>query len=271
MVIARKFPAMPVVVAASLLVGALYALSAGEDINWDWQNYHDYAGFALLHGRFDVDVAPGGFQSYLNPLIYLLPYVLRHGLAAPWWGIVLGALHGLNLALIYWLTRNLQGQSGHPAGPLAAMVIAAFGPMTLSEVGTSFADILTALPIIAGVALMFVDGEGQVQTRRLVIAGLLLGAAAGLKLTNATFLIGAGISLLLLTRPFSALLCFGAGSGLGLLASGGAWAFKLWREFGSPLFPFYNPLFRSPEAPLELDRRYPLHAAWRPGRAGLSI
>ena len=61
------------------------AYLAGEDINWDWQNYHDYAGFALVHGRFDVDVAPGGFQSFLNPLIYLhdeRQYTLAIGLQA---------------------------------------------------------------------------------------------------------------------------------------------------------------------------------------------
>ncbi|WP_407156667.1 glycosyltransferase family 87 protein [Bradyrhizobium sp. STM 3557] len=245
------------------LTGALYALYAGEDVNWDWQNYHDYAGFALLHGRFDVDVAPGGFQSYLNPLIYTLPYLARHGLGAPWWGIVLGALHGLNLALIYWTARNLLGRTENPIGPLASAVVAAFGPMTLSEVGTSFADILTALPIIAGVALMFADddGEGQGQLRRLVIAGVLIGAATGLKLTNAVFLIGAGISLLLLMRPLPALLCFGIGSGLGMLATGGAWAFHLWRAFGSPLFPFYNTIFHASEAPVEsiVDTRFMPH------------
>jgi len=261
MAIARKFPVMPVVIAGSALAGALYALHAGEDVNWDWQNYHDYAGFALLHGRFDLDVAPGGFQSYLNPLIYLLPYVVRHGLGAPWWGIVLGALHGLNLALIFWTARNLLGRAGNPTGPLAAMIIAAFGPMTLSEVGTSFADILTAMPIIAGVALMFADdeaqGEGQGQAR-IVIAGLLIGAATGLKLTNAIFLIGAGISLLLLARPLPALLRFGVGSGVGVVATGGVWAFKLWRDFGSPLFPFYNTIFRASEAPLAsiVDTRF---------------
>src|SRR5690242_623564 len=248
MVIARKIPAMPVVnlvvvsgvILAAALAGALYALHAGEDVNWDWQNYHDYAGFALLQGRFDVDVAPGGFQSYLNPLVYLLPYLARHGLSAPWWGIVLGALHGLNLALIYWTARNLLGRTESPVGPLAAVVIAASGPMTLSEVGTSFADILTALPIVAGVALLFAgDDQGQkpgqapAQARRLVIAGLLIGAATGLKLTNAVFLIGVGISLLLMMRPLPALLCFGMGSGLGMLATGGAWAFRLWRDFGS--------------------------------------
>ncbi|HEU0150300.1 MAG TPA: hypothetical protein VFR21_25910 [Bradyrhizobium sp.] len=270
MIIARKVSAMPVVslvvVLGSLLAGALFAFYAGEDINWDWQNYHDYAGFTLLNGRFDVDVAPGGFQSYLNPLIYVLPYVLRHGVSAPWWGVALGALHGLNLALIYWTARNLLDEKTGLLGALAAVAIAACGPMTLSEVGTSFADIQTSLPIIAGVALMFADGaqaqeQAQPQMRRLLFAGLLIGAATGLKLTNATFLIGAGISLLLLARPLRALLWFGTGSGIGMLGTGGAWAFRMWRDFGSPLFPFYNTIFRAPEAPLApiVDTRFMPH------------
>src|SRR3954471_10674335 len=125
MIIARKVSAMPVVslvvVLGSLLAGALFAFYAGEDINWDWQNYHDYAGFALVHGRFDVDVAPGGFQSFLNPLIYLLPYVVRHGLDAPWSGVALGALHGLNLALIWWVARVLLGRAAD-AVTLSAVV-----------------------------------------------------------------------------------------------------------------------------------------------------
>lgn len=266
MIIARKVPAMPVVswvvVLGAMLAGAAFALHAGEDINWDWQNYHDYAGFALLHGRFDIDVAPGGFQSYLNPLAYALPYALRHGVGAPWWAVLLGALHGLNLALIYWTARNLLDEKAGRLGALAAVAIAACGPMTLSEVGTSFADILTALPLIAGVALMFSDAEGQEeQARKLLLAGLLIGAATGLKLTNASILIGAGISLLLVRRPLPALVWFGAGSGIGMLATGGAWAFKLWRAFGSPLFPFYNTIFRSPEAPLAplVDTRFMPH------------
>lgn len=256
MLIARKHLAMPVVIAGSALAGALYAYHAGEDINWDWQNYHEYGAFALLHGRFDVDVVPGGLQSFLNPLVYVLPYLLRHGLAAPWWGVWLGALHGLNLALVYWVSRVLLGKAAGALPVLAAVAIAAFSPMALSEVGTSFADVLTALPIIAGVALLLADGEPQ--GRRLAVAGLLIGAAAGLKLTNATFLIGAGLSLILVSRPLAAMLSFGAGGAAGVLATGGIWAFKLWHDFGSPLFPFYNDIFRAPDAPFEpiVDTRF---------------
>ena len=251
--VARKNPAIPIVILGSLLAGALYSWLTGEDINWDWRNYHEYGAFALLNGRFDIDVEPGGLQTFLNPLAYLPAYLLRHHVGAPFWGILLGAVHGLNLALIYWFSRKLLGSAASGWTILASLIIAAFGPMTLSEVGTSFTDILTAMPVIAGVGLTLSESEepaSQQQGKRLVIAGLLLGAAAGLKLTNISFLIGAGTSLLLVTRPLAAMARFGVGSILGMLATGGVWAWMLWQQFGSPVFPFYNTIFRSPEAPL---------------------
>ena len=259
MTIARKDLAMPAVIFGSLLAGALYTYFAGEDTNWDWRNYHEYGAYALLNGRFDLDVAPGGLQTFLNPLAYLPPYLLRHVFGAPAWGPMLGAIHGLNLALIFWISRGILGNVASTLTLVASLVIAAFGPMTLFEAGTSFADILTALPIVAGVGLMLSDGERQ-QTR-LMAAGLLIGAAAGLKLTNMIFLIGAGASLLLVASPLPAMFAFGAGSAAGALVTGGAWAYGLWTEFGSPVFPFYNEIFRSPEAPLEsiADGRFTPH------------
>src|ERR1700674_2537600 len=153
MIARRNFETWAVVL-GSLLAGAAYAWFAGEDINWDWRNYHEYGAFALINGRFDQDVAPSGFQAFLNPLAYLPAYLLRHHVTAPYWGMLLGALHGLNLALIYWLSRTVLGRVANGWTLAASMIIAAFGPMTLSEVGTSFADLLTALPVIAGVGLM---------------------------------------------------------------------------------------------------------------------
>jgi Glycosyltransferase family 87 len=261
MITKEKVPAIStaIVIAGSLLAGATYTYFAGEDINWDWQNYHEYGAYALLNGRFDVDVAPAGFQTFLNPVIYVLPYVLRHGLGAPYWGLLLGAIHGLNLALIWWISRVLLGSAAGAIAILASVIIAAFGPMTLSEVGTSFSDILTALPVIAAVGLVLSDGGRPYS--RLLTAGFLIGAAVGLKLTNATFLIGAGVSLLLAARPLHAMATFGAGSAVGGLATGGAWSLRLWQEFGNPVFPYYNNVFRSPDAPLDtiVDGRFMPH------------
>lgn len=259
MIVRRNF-AMPAVILGSLLAGALYTWFAGEDINWDWRNYHEYGAFALLNGRFNVDVAPGGFQTFLNPLAYLPAYVLRHYVGAPFWGMLLGAIHGLNLALIYRFTRTILQGAASGWTIVASVLIAAFGPMTLSEVGTSFADILTALPIIAGIGLMLSANEQH--GKHLVVSGLLIGAAAGLKLTNIVFLIGAGTSLLLAARPLAAMASFGAGSAVGAFTTGGAWAWGLWEQFGNPVFPYYNHIFRSPEAPLApiFDVRFMPHS-----------
>ncbi len=250
------------VIVGSLAAGAAYSWFAGEDINWDWLNYHDYNAFALIHGRYDQDVAPAGIQTFLNPLVYLPAYLLRHHTAAPFSGMMLGAIHGLNLALIYWISRLALSSAGNGLTIAASVVIAAFGPMTLSEVGTSFADLLTALPVIGGVGLILSPDSRQ--RSRYVIAGLLLGAAAGLKLTNMIFVIGAGASLLYAARPAMALSCFAVGSAIGALCTGGAWCWTMWEAFGNPVFPFYNNIFRSAEAPIAsaADGRFMPHNVW---------
>lgn len=250
------------VIAGSLVAGAAYAWFAGEDINWDWRNYHEYNAFALINGRYDWDVAPAGIQTFLNPLAYVPAYLLRHHVGAPFWGMLLGAIHGLNLALIYWFSRQVLSGAASRWTLAAAVAIAAFGPMTLSEVGTSFADILTALPVIAGLGLI-VSATARHRARH-VIAGILIGGAVGLKLTNMIFFLGAGASLLFAARPLMALSCFAIGGVIGGLGTGGAWAWTLWQEYGNPVFPFYNTIFRSPEAPLETmaDVRFMPHNLW---------
>ena len=75
--------------------------------------------------------------------------------------MIMGAVHGLNLALIWWLSRLLLGNAANRWTVAAAVVLAAFGPMTLSEVGTSFSDILTALPVIAGIGLLLLAEEAH--------------------------------------------------------------------------------------------------------------
>src|SRR5260370_986377 len=177
------------VIAASLLAGAAYAWFAGEDINWDWRNYHDYNAFALINGRYDWDVAPAGIQTFLNPLAYVPAYLLRHHVGAPLWGMLLGAIHGLNLALIYWFSRLVLSGAANALTLAAAVVIAAFGPMTLSEIGTSFADILTALPVIAGLGLI-VSAHAKHRARHLMAAKPLRGAARP-QLTNLIFFLRA--------------------------------------------------------------------------------
>jgi hypothetical protein len=234
------------VVVGSLAAGAMYTWVMGEDVNWDWQNYHEYNVWAVINGRYDTDAIPAGFQTYFNPAVYFPWYYLRHFLLPPYGALIMGGVHGLNLALIWRLSRVLLADAANAWIVAASVLLAAFGPMTLSEVGTSFSDILTGLPITASVILML-TAEPSHRARALFLAGLLLGAAIGFKLTNVVFALGAAAATLLTARPALALGCLALGGAVGSAATGGAWSLMLWREFGNPVFPLFNALFRSPE------------------------
>jgi hypothetical protein len=236
--------ALPIAITlGSLFSGAIYTWFMGEDANWDWQNYHEYNVWAVLNGRYDTDALPAGFQTFFNPAVYFPVYALRHLLPAPYGLLIIGAVHGLNLSLVYVLSRVLLQNSATAVA--ASILIAAFGPMTLSEIGTSFSDILTALPIVAGFILILSTDRSH--RLRYLLAGLLLGAAVGLKLTNVVFALGGAAAVLLSTRPLVAMICLGLGGAIGGLATGGAWSLMLWREMGNPIFPLFNGVFQSKE------------------------
>jgi Glycosyltransferase family 87 len=231
---------VPIAIAlTSMAAGAIYAWWLGQDVNWDWQNYHEYNVWALLNGRYDVDAYPAGFQTYFNPIVYFPVYLLRHYLPQPWGMMIVGAIHGLNLLVVYYLARTVLKGAATAATVAASLLIAASGPMTLSEVGTSFSDILTALPVLAGFTLLL--------RGRYLLAGLLLGAAVGLKLTNVVYAFGAAAAVLFAQRPVWAMISLALGGAIGGVTTGGAWSLMLWHETGNPVFPLFNGIFRSKE------------------------
>lgn len=240
-----KTLASVVIVLCSMLAGALYTFASGEDVNWDWQNYHEYNVWAVLNGRYHLDAVPPGFQTYFNPIVYFPVYFLRHFLPSPYGLMIMGAIHGLNLALICLFARMVLRQAATIAATAAAIVIAAFGPMTLSEVGTSFSDVLLALPVIGGFLLILAADRSP--TANHLLAGLLIGAAVGLKLTNVVYAVGAAAAMLAATRPLKATVLLGLGGIAGAALTGGEWCLIAWRDTGNPIFPLFNAVFQSRE------------------------
>jgi Glycosyltransferase family 87 len=235
-----------VVSVLALAFGVYRAVRLGQDTNWDWQNYHDYDVLALFHGRGAVDVAPAGIQTFLNPLPYIPFYLLRHFLPPMLGGAIVGAVQALNLPVAWILLRRLLPDFGWFA-MAAAMVISSSGAMTLSEIGTSFADLPTALAVLAGIVLLLPAGPRRPRT--VLIAGIFVGAAVGLKLTNAAFAVGALVMILCGERPLRLAAWFGLGGAFGAVLTGGAWSIYLWQEFQNPFFPFYNAIFHSAAGP----------------------
>ncbi len=227
---------------------AVFAWTRGQDANWDWQNYHAYAAYAFLTGRDALNVAPGGYQGFLNPLPYLLPFLLRQHMAPQVAAGLLGAVQAVPLWLVWLLTGRLM--PGRTVLRLLALVLAATGAVTLSEIGTSFADLLLSAPILWALLLLLGEPFGVDRPPSVFVcalAGLLAGAAMGLKLTGIVFAPGLALAVLVWGISLPRLLALAGGGLAGSLSTGGWLAWQLWREYGNPIFPEMNDIFRSPQ------------------------
>ena len=259
--------------ALALVVNYLF----GKEMAWDTLNYHMYAGFAGVHDRLNHDYFAAGPQSYINPYAYVPFYALvSSGLPALLVASVLAVLH----SVILWLTFELAlvvfpagGERQRVTLAIYATVLAAANPVLLQQIGSSFADITTG-ELVLGAWLLLATAVRTPSSTRVICAGLLVGVATALKMTNAVHAIAAAAMLIMLPRPLASKLRYGAlyaaatGTAFALVAA--PWAYRLEGKFGNPFFPLLNNIFRSPQFTTE-----PLHhlrfipsglreALWRP-------
>ena len=238
------------------LLCALWTVCAGKDVNWDLLNYHYYLPFELLAGRLAQDFFAASAQSYVNPVGYLPFYLMVasgwHSVAA---AVALAAAHSLGIALLYPLAWRLFAHQPSRQRMLFACLATALGAATAvlwMTVGSSFLDPLLVPPMLAGL-LLLLDARGR-PVSRATLAGLLFGAAAALKYSNAVFALAAlplalampGVSL---SGRLRAGLGYVAGGALTVLVLAGPWFVLLAREFGNPVFPLLNAWFHSPDGP----------------------
>lgn len=238
-------------VALMLLVGAV----SGQDYNWDLLNYHFASPDLLLSGRTAVHVAPSGLQSWFNPLGYI-PAYLAIGALPPWLAAgLLAAVVGLNAPLIYLIADRV-GVGMAAAQRIRAnyicVAIGMSGVVAFSEAGTTFLDAQLSIPILAAL-LLVIDAIERRRAGAVGLAGVLLGAACGLKLTSAPFALGMAVAVVALVAtgrlPVRAVAMLALGGVAGFALTGGWWAWRMWEAFGNPVFPMFNDVFRSPAAP----------------------
>lgn len=224
---------------------ALWSVQAGKDVNWDLLNYHYYLPFELLGQRLEQDFFAASAQSYLNPVGYLPFYLM---VAGGWHSVVvsmvLAAAHSLSIGLLYLVARKLFAHLPPREQTEFSIFAAALGAATgvyWMTVGGSFLDPLLVPPMLAGLVLLL--RESRQATRHAGLAGLLLGAAAALKYSNAVYVLAA-LPLAIAMRGGLAYL-IGAAAVVAVLA--GPWLLLVLREFGNPVFPLFNGWFRSPD------------------------
>ena len=240
-----------------LAVAGMGGLSVmlGQDNNWDMHNYHLYNAYAFVTGRLHTDLAPAGMQTYFNPLVDLPYYWMTLHLPAPTVAFVMGAVHGLALVALAGSVRLALPQAGSRTVWLLALAGCA-GPTFLSEIGNTMGDNTTAPFVLAALLVClqcFAAGtSGRAALWRFAGAGLLVGLATGLKLTNAVYAVALAAAVAAAAAPWlvraQRVGALSLGGIAGLAASAGFWFWRMAVEFGNPLFPQFNNIFHSPMA-----------------------
>src|SRR5262245_17141676 len=180
----------------ALAIGASVARTVigGQDLNYDLVTYHYYLGYSAFAERLSLDFLPASFQGYQPPWPYVLLYLLDSAGVPPIVNASLHAsVHALNLVLLFLLAESLVGTIRTVRDRVMVVVLwllGAVAPIYWYLVGTSFADLLTSVPVLAGLCLVArtLPDNGQVTPARfgwIAIGAALAGAATGVRIHNA--------------------------------------------------------------------------------------
>jgi hypothetical protein len=257
----------------ALAVGSILSVMNGLSNGWDLINYHIYNPWALLHHRDGMDLLPASVQGYFDPLLdipyYLVAYVWWPG--HPW---VVAALTGLPFGLLAFLALLLarrvlaglltrQSEITRTLTILAVVIVAMSGVSTWSQAFTTTNEILVSIPVLAAVILLverFVGGSSarQMSPARALSIGVLLGVAAGFKLTAIVYAPAGGLLLFAACRGWKSMLrngaVFFAGWVVAFVILYGPWAMHLYTSTGNPFFPLFNHQFQSQLASGDVPR-----------------
>ncbi len=242
---------------------SVYAITKGQDLNWDQRNYHIYSVYSLLHHRGGFDIIPSQLQTWTNPVGNLFQYLLVMSLRPTTASVLLAFLASTSIPLVYFLTKatlndKVDRQNGfHIIVPGIAAMGAFFSPVFLSEVGTTFNDYLGSIVILLAI---WVSTRNRLALGPYFLAGALLGVAVAIKLTNAFLIFGwvAAVVAVEKTNAMRPLVLSGAAAVATYIPLGGVWNAHVYSLFRNPLFPLYNHIFKSDayaHAPM-LDERF---------------
>jgi hypothetical protein len=235
---------------------ALFVVSLGKDMSWDFRNYHWYAPYAFLNGRMGIDIAVAHHASYYNPLVDV-PFFLLATHAPAWLALgTLGAVQGANIVPLYLIARSVLDMAEKRLAAGALSLVCMTGGMTLSLAGTTYYDNIMSVLVLSGLALLVTQRETLAAGplwRAIAVAaaaGFVTGSAVGLKLPEAPYALGFAAALAILPGTFKQrsvrLLAGGVAGILGVLLFTGFWWVKMDHLTGNPLFPYFNQYFHSP-------------------------
>lgn len=241
-----------------LLISGTTSVLLGQDANWDLRNYHLYNAFSFLNDRLTIDALAAGIQTYFHPLLDLPYYLLYFYILDEWpktLAFLAGIPYGLLLFSVFCICTDIFRLLQQPNWYLYSLISTSLGTTgvaTLSQTGTTFNEVTIAAFITSGIAIITNSiswNQDTPSSKAILLAGILLGLAAGLKLTAVIYAPAVSIALLLYARlnKKNTIITFIFCSGwvLAFLPIWGFWGMRLYELTGNPMFPMLNNLFQS--------------------------
>lgn len=235
-----------------------FSLFQGQDINLDLLTYHYYNGYAFIHHRYAQDIMPAMMQTYMNPYLDVLNYYLIAINKPMLTGFMLSLFSGLSCFFLYKISIKLFADttSQKTMNVLAALFIGMTGAGTISLLSTTTNDTKVGLLVIMALYFLIAGLDsadiGQ-YLRNFILAALISGAAAGLKLPFACYTLGLFVALVF-SDPLSKKHVYSCAlflmfALLGFLLANGYWMYFVYQLFHNPFYPFFNNIFHSAYAP----------------------
>jgi hypothetical protein len=233
-----------------------------QDANWDLLNYHAYVPAALFDGHWFSDLHPAGGGSYTTPYQDLVLWPLISILPAPFAEALIIAIQ-LTVIIPVGLILRLVVPGLSTPRAMAVALIGVSGTMAMTELGSTQGDIPPAILLAWSLYLLLSIMTGASHPeRRAALAGLLVGAAVAIKLT--TMLVAPGmlavVAALVLAGHRRSAALFSFVAPISAVVFYAPWGIVLLSQAGSPLFPFYNAIFKAPRFPTynAVDTRFPV-------------
>ncbi|WP_419963642.1 DUF7024 domain-containing protein [Pantoea vagans] len=247
------------------LLMCFYTYKTGQDGNFDLLNYHFFTGYSYVNDRIG-DISPANIQTFTHPAVNSLAYFAFDKLLFPYSAWLILFVQLLSIPPLMLIAEEIcLAMTGckQSLEKTLSLILCSISPLWLSELGTSFFSSTTTPLVLWSLYLIIKKNENYILEG--LIAGILMGLALGLKLTNAPFVIGSALAVItkaaftdMTKMRFLSSYVLGGVAGVILTSH---WYWELWTIWGNPLFPFYNKIFQSPYFDLNnwRDTRWMFH------------
>lgn len=243
-----------------LIIGGGVSVHMGQDANADLATYHIYNAWALLHKRWNTDLFVAGIHGYFNPLIDLPYYFLAFDWLSEYPRILaflMGIPYGLLVyltTLVTWVILDEEGVKTiwRCIATVLVVVFSVTGVATISQVGTTFNGVKTAVLILTGVYLLVYGlkkNTNHILDSTSATSGLLFGLAAGLKFTTSIYASSAVLAIFIVSqswsRKFIRSIIFSLFWLIAFTTIYGWWGWHLYALTGNPMYPMFGYIFHS--------------------------